>query len=44
MHCSRKTKLWAEVLAEPQIGAIRSILSGNSAAQWNACCASIEKP
>jgi hypothetical protein len=35
---SRKTKLCGEVLAEPQIGAIRSTWSGNSAAQWNACC------
>jgi hypothetical protein len=31
--------MWAEVLAEPQIGKIRSTLSGNNAAQWNACCA-----
>jgi hypothetical protein len=27
---SRKTKLWAEVRAEPQLGATRSTLTGNS--------------
>ena len=41
---SRKTKLCREHLAEPQNGASVSIMSGNSAPQWNVCSAPIDQP
>ena len=41
---SRNTKLCREHLADPQNGAMRSTMSGNSAPQWNVCSPPIDQP